>query len=145
MKKPALIISTLLIIAFTFFNCSDNTEDIPYTYVDIILDLNKPDYFKINSVGGTVLIIGGLNGIAVYRKSYNEFQAFERTCTYDPDSVYSRLVLKEKETYILQDTCCGSEFTLLLDGVVTKGPAGLSLKQYRTRFDATNNRLFIFN
>ena len=142
MKKIALFISSLFLIAITFYNCSDDNDTVPYAHVDFIVDLNRPEYFSLSNTGGVAMVIGGLNGIVLYRKTYDEFQAFERTCTYDPNGECKRLILND---YTLVDTCCGSEYSVLLDGSVTKGPAGVGLKQYRTRYDENNNRLFVFN
>ncbi|MBC7861905.1 MAG: hypothetical protein IAF38_02965 [Bacteroidia bacterium] len=90
--------------------------------------------------GGWVYLTGGVKGIIVYRKSQTDFVAYERSCTYDPNTNMLLKVLSDNVT--VKDSACGSKF-LILDGSVTQGPAAQSLKAYGTTYDG--NLLHIYN
>ncbi len=125
------------------FSCDKNQSQIPNVYVDIYIDLTDPLYSDLQIPGNYVYITGGVNGIIVYRSSSDEFSAFERTCPYDPDC---GKVFVDQANYTAVDTvCCGSTFSLLLDGTVTKGPSPYPLKKYQCSYDLNSNILRITN
>ena len=139
-SKLIKIFLTFLFFSF-FFSCDTSQDNIPYIYVDIYIDLNKPEFFELNAIGNYVYITGGYQGIIVYRSSLDEFFAYERTCSYDIDC---RVDVDEKTGYMI-DTCCGSEFSLSMDGVVAKGPATLPLRKYKAIYYPNNKTLRITN
>lgn len=108
--------------------------------MDITLDLNKPEFIDLKAIGNYVEITGGINGIIVYRSSESEFKAYERTCSYDPEC--ERIDIAEN-SFEMVHNCCGSEFSLTMDGIVTKGPATLNLRSYTTIFYPNSNALRI--
>ncbi len=118
-----------------------NYADIPYVFVDFTID---PMFNNLNNVGDVEVFTGGYRGVIIYRASTEEFKAFERTCTYDPQATCSRLVIDPGSNIMALDTCCGSSF-LLLDGIPNSAPATIPLKQYRTSYDAANSVLRVFN
>ncbi len=135
-----LFISTLSTI---FFSCNSEIDDIPVVYVDIQIDLNDPNYNNLRAIGNFVYITGGVNGIILYRKSFDEFNAFERTCPHDPDC---GKVFADEINLIAKDTiCCGSEFTLMINGAVSKGPSKFPLREYSTIYNKNSNILWITN
>ncbi len=140
MKK----ISFFLFIMFSFsvfFSCSkDQTGTIPYVYVNFYIQPNSTLYQKLTTIGGWEYITGGYNGIVVYRASQDEFVAFDRACPYDYKNG-CRIVVETSFTTTI-DSCCGSRF-LLNDGSPFKGPASVSLKQYKTSYDG--NSLHVSN
>jgi len=135
MKKLSLVL--FLILSFSsFFSCSkDENLTIPYMYVNFYIQPNSTLYQKLTTVGGWEYITGGYNGIVVYRVSQDEFVAFDRACPYDYKNG-CRIDVESSFTTCI-DSCCGSMF-LLNDGSPFKGPATVSLKQYKTYYDGNN-------
>ena len=146
---PAIIKKTIrftfLVFALLLISVSgckkEQQAEIPNVYVNLDLDISSTLYIELNTVGGHVNLTGGYKGITVYRESIDQFIAFERCCSYDPDVEAARVVV-DTAGLSLTDPVCGSKF-LILDGSVIKGPATAPLKQYRTSFDGDN--LHIYN
>ena len=61
--------------------CRDNVCDTPFGEGGVI-DINRPDFAALQTVGGTVTINRGYKGIFVRRISYAEFVAFECACPH---------------------------------------------------------------
>jgi nitrite reductase/ring-hydroxylating ferredoxin subunit len=138
MKKICFLF-LLLFYFSSFFSCSkDESETIPYVYVNFSIQPNSTVYQKLNTVGGWEYITGGYNGIVVYRLSQDEFVAFDRACPYDYKNS-CRIVVESSFTTTI-DSCCGSRF-LLNDGSPFKGPASVSLKKYKTYYDGNSLRI----
>ena len=132
-------ITALIVLA-----CNKDEEDelrIPYVFVDFTID---PMFNNLNNVGDVEVFTGGYRGVIIYRASLEEFIAFERTCTYDPEKVCSKLQIDPGSQILAHDTCCGSTF-LLLDGIPTNGPATIPLLKYRTQYDPVNSLLRVYN
>jgi len=141
-KSLLLIIFGLLTILVIVVSCKKkNDNPIPETYVNFYMNISSTLYLNLASVGGWENITGGYKGLVVYRKSSEEFMAFERACPYDwqIDSAY---VSVGSSGLILKCKSCGSEF-LILDGSILKGPSTLSLKLYKTEFDGET--LHVYN
>ena len=137
-KNRGLFLLTIgagVLLAATLEGCKKDKDRIPDVLVDIYVSPTEPGYTDLNTPGGYVNIVGGSRGILVYRRSLDEFLAYDRHCPYQPSSSCARV--KVDSTGIqAHDACCGSTF-LLLDGSVVSGPSGLPLKQYQTYFDGT--------
>ena len=139
----ALIYIVLLSNIALFSSCDENKNPIPTVPVNFYIDLTNTDYYDLQSVGGYVYVTGGVNGILIYRSSADEFKAFERTCPYDPDC--GRVTVDEGRFNAIDTLCCQSEFSLLLDGAVSQGPAQYPLKQYTCTYDQNAQILYIKN
>lgn len=138
------LIFILFILLGNFSSC-DNQSPVPEVYVNFNIELNNPTFLPLNSVGSAVLIpYEGNKGIIVIRSSFEEFLAFDATCTYDPEHEWGRVRI-DQTMISATDTVCGSEFSLILNGAVTKGPAGLSLTQYVADYNQNLNSLHIHN
>jgi hypothetical protein len=136
-------IFVVLAIILPVLSCDKNHSQIPNVYVDIYIDLTDPLYSDIQLPGNYVYVTGGVNGIIVYRNSTDEFSAYERTCPYDPDC---GKVYVDMDNFTAADTvCCGSEFSLLIDGAKTQGPSVYPLKSYQCSYDLNSNMLHITN
>jgi hypothetical protein len=132
----------LLFLIVIMYSCKkDKGPQIPNLYVSLNLDISSTIYIELNSVGGWVNITGGYKGIIVYRVTMDEFVAFERCCSYDPDVEAARVVV-DTSGLTLTDAVCGSRF-LILDGSVVNGPATQPLKQYHADYDG--DILHIYN
>jgi nitrite reductase/ring-hydroxylating ferredoxin subunit len=120
---------------------TDSHNEVPVVAVNIVLNPNSTEYINLNIVGGWETLTGGYRGIIVYRKSQDEFTAFDRACPYDWSVDKARLVVDASG---LTASCpnCKSKY-ILLDGTPYEGPSHYSLKQYQTQYDG--NLLYIFN
>lgn len=130
-------ITTLILLIFV--RCDEDATSFPYISVYVTLSLDTQlgnmlvgEYREIDGYG--------LGGLIVFRKDYNEFQAFDRACTHEASS---DCILIEDPDYagIYTCTCCESEFWMLgadFAGTVKQGPATQPLKQYRCTFDGIN-------
>lgn len=103
--------------------------------VDFYIQINDPSYINLKTVGGWEYLSGGSRGIILYRKSQNEFMAYDRHCTFQPSNTCA-IVSVDANNITASDDCCGSSF-MLTDGSVTKPPAAFPLKSYNTSFDGT--------
>lgn len=140
--KHHKIVFLLLALLFILISCKKKIKDpIPDVYVSFYMNISSTIYLELSSVGGWVNLTGGYKGIIVYRKSTDEFMAFERACPNDwkIDSAY---VSVEPSGLILKCRSCGSDF-LILDGSVVNGPSEIPLKQYYTDYDG--QMLHVFN
>lgn len=149
-SKTSVNLSFLVsILAMIFLlpvsGCKKNTDygDIPFVTVSITLPLSLPEYSALNAIGNYVDITGGYKGIIVYRKSLDQFAAYERACPYDPNEP-NALITVDSSGVICVDHHCGSKFNIM-DGSVLNGPATRPLKQYYTDYDSGSLTLYIHN
>jgi len=137
---PRALPILLLLFSALSFSCNDEeNNNIPLTEVNIIIQINDPDYIRLQTVGGWEYISGGSRGIILFRLSQDQFRAFDRHCTFQPSNTCA-LVSVDPNNITASDDCCGSAF-LLNDGSVSRPPANTALKQYRTSFDGTTLRI----
>lgn len=117
--------------------CSKENKrnEIPVVAVYFVINPNSTEYLELNPVNGWVPVTGGYAGIIIFRKSLNEFMAFERACPYDWEQADARL---EVESGGITTACphCGSKF-IMLDGSPYQGPSPYPMKQYQTSYDGT--------
>lgn len=114
---------------------------IPYVPVNIYIYPSDPTFNKLNTPGGWVYLSGGSRGIIVYRRSNEEFVAYDRHCTYDTENTCGQVEVTSTQITAV-DSCCGSEF-VLTDGSVVKSPSTVPLQAYQVSFNG--NELHIFN
>jgi len=135
------IISFSLLILMLPISCDKNKKNIiPYVTVDFTIDILSTFYTELTSVGGWVNVTGGYKGILIYRLSMDEFLAFDRCCSYNPQDPCEIIEMEESGLTMI-DSCCGSRF-LILDGSPIEGPATRMLRQYRTMYDGRYLRVF---
>jgi len=125
----------------TPISCDNDDDDlIPYVAVDFSIDILSSFYNELTSVGGYVYVTGGYKGILIYRLSMDEFLAYDRCCSYNPQDPCERIEMQESGLTMI-DSCCGSRF-LILDGSPIQGPATKSLRPYMTLFDGQYLRVY---
>ncbi len=120
--------------------CDDNEDRIPNVRVNIWLDLNT-ELATLGHYQARIINNEGVNGIILFRLHERDFNAFDLTCPYDP--VNNCKIEHIEEGLFARCPCCESEFNLVYDGSVQKGPAKRPLKQYRTTIQGS--RLHISN
>lgn len=141
MKVFTNLLFFLLFIVLNF-DCHTDGNKIPYVYVDFMIDMDLPEFFELNTIGNYVYVTGGVSGIIIYRDSRDVFYAYERACPYDPEC--GRVSVIDGEDKMI-DSCCGSEYSLSLEGAVLKGPSNSPLLRYQTIYYPATNQLRVFN
>ena len=139
-------VRVLLICGLLFsgiISCKKETQapTIPYVYVNFSLNPNGTQYLQLNAVGGWETVTGGYNGILIYRKSVNEFMAYERACPYDP-TVTGAQIRVDKSAITCYCPICNSKY-VMTDGTPYSGPSKYPMKQYTTMYDGA--MLYISN
>jgi Rieske Fe-S protein len=115
-----------------FLTCKEEEDLIPYVPVNKYVYLSENP--ELSPIGGAIYIQNaGVNGIILYRESESEFRAFDRTCTHEPQG--SCAVTIDAGNLSATCPCCQSEFYLVFQGDVKKGPARYPLHQYQTSFN----------
>lgn len=141
-----LIISFVVFIFLIVPTSCDNSDDspIPAVYVNFTINPASLQYNNLNIPGNYALLNGGYRGIIVFHFIQDQYIAYERTCTFDPEKSCSKLII-DKSGLIATDTCCGSQF-LLTDGSPLEGSAASRpLKRYNTSYNASYSSLHIYN
>jgi len=140
------ICSFFLTLSIFIFSCSKNSEDttIPNVPVNFTIYLTLPQYSNLNSIGNYSIVDGyGYRGVIVYRRSIDEFVAFDLACPYDPTTNGAKLAV-DSSGITMVDAKCGSKFSLY-DGSIIKGPATRSMKGYTTSYDPTSSSVYVYN
>jgi hypothetical protein len=138
-KTTTLFILVLLIV----FSCRKNEDLIPNVAVNEYIDLNLPSYSTLNAVNNWIYYPAGAKGLIIFRKSTTEFVAYERACTYDPNTS-GAVVYMLSNGIDAKDSICGSKF-FIFDGSILNGPASRPLQQYRCAYNVSANQLHIYN
>ncbi|MEK6615635.1 MAG: hypothetical protein AABZ32_05930 [Bacteroidota bacterium] len=132
--------SIVFLLLISFLGCKKDKNEIPDVYVDIYLSTTDPAFSPLNAISGYTYISGGSKGILIFRKSQNEFMAYDRHCTYNVKE--ENQIAVDVSGLLAVDSKCNSKF-LVMDGSPNSGPAANPLKYYQTTFDGTV--LHIFN
>ncbi len=128
MKRFLIFFSLVLLVLGA---CRDRNSQVPLVGVNIVININEPQYFDISVPSGYVYIIGGSQGIIVYRAGQDEFVAIERHSPYNVED-NCRVEVTE-DGIILEDPCSGSQW-LIQDGSIVRGPTNFALTLYNTEF-----------
>lgn len=134
LKEFKKLFSVALFTLVLFSGCKDDeNNNIPLVQVNFQININDPQYINLQTIGGSVEIVGGSRGIILYRISNEEIRAYDRHCTFQPSNACA-IVSVDVTNITATDQCCGSTF-LMSDGSVTRPPATVPLKRYNTSFD----------
>ena len=124
-----------------FSSCKKDKDTVPDVYTDILLYSTDPAFAPLNAITGYTYLPGGSKGVLVYRKSQNEFMAYDRHCPYNVQD--GNVVTVDASGLLVEDVACSSKF-LITDGTPDgTGPAINPLKYFQTSYDGTV--LHIFN
>ena len=132
-----------VLLAVLFIACNKEEEPgqgvIPNVYVNFFI---QPDGIDFMATGDWKYYNSeGYRGIIVYRIDQFTFNAYERTCPYDPQEESARVEV-DGTSFILVDSCCMSKF-YILDGMPLEGPSKFPLKQYFAEY--AGGSLHIYN
>ncbi|WP_295769776.1 hypothetical protein [uncultured Mucilaginibacter sp.] len=137
MRKLVCLIG--FIIALTACGKQDQSY-IPSVAVNYQAPLTDPRLSRLNAIGGSVTVPGGVSGIIIYRASASSYVAFDRCSSYQPER---RCAVTIDDTGLTAtDPCSGSKF-LLSDGSPVKAPATRSLRTYSV--SVNNISIFVYN
>lgn len=141
MLKQLTLLSITCVLAFSFSGCNNaNDWGIPLVKVNEVIYIANPSNIALNAVGGWIYYQGGSRGLIIYRYSTDEFKAYDRHTTYEPNKPCDPVSVDNSDI-IAYDHCSTSEW-VLVDGSVVSGPAGFPLKQYQTYFDGSSVHVF---
>lgn len=134
--KLRFILFFILLIAV--YACKKNKmHPVPSIPFDVTIDINLPSYNALIGVGTWAYVTGGSRGIIVYRRSLDEFVAFDRHSPEDPGGDCSLPLYPDTNNFLqLNDSCSGAAFSLY-DGSPIKG-SEYGLRQYQTVYNGTN-------
>ncbi|MCE2711242.1 MAG: hypothetical protein LW688_01740 [Cryomorphaceae bacterium] len=134
--KIRIIYATLIILLSTA--CRKNSNNpVPSIPFDITIDINLPSYSALMGVGGWTYVYGGSKGIIVYRRSIDEFIAFDRHSPADPEGICGQPLYPDSLNFLqLNDSCSGATFSLY-DGSPING-SEYGLRQYQTVYGGAN-------
>ncbi|MDP2174896.1 MAG: hypothetical protein Q8K70_03190 [Bacteroidota bacterium] len=134
-----LITSFLMFLVVLTSSCTKNNvnpDPILEVPVSITINMALPQYEHLQFQGSFVYEQGGVKGIVVVHHSDDQYYAFDRSCSYQPNNQCSKL---EVDSSILLFRCgetvnnsfvkcCDSRFSF--DGSVFNGPSVFGLKHY---------------
>lgn len=139
MKKAGLY-SLFSLLMFFAPSCGKNRNPIPNVLVDLSVNINNPGYISLTIPGGYMYFSGGSRGIIAFRKSSDEFNAFDRHCPYEAENSCG-IMSVQSDNVTMKCGCCETTFSLY-DGTLQAGPASNPAKMYGTSFDGTNLRIY---
>lgn len=136
MKLRFILFLTLAVSIITACNKS-NSHPVPNIPFDFTIDITLPSYSALMGVGGFTYVTGGSRGIIVYRRSIDEFVAFDRHSPQDPEGICALPLYPDEENFlILIDSCSSARFSLYDGSAISDSEFGL--RQYQTVFNGTN-------
>jgi len=143
MSKLRLKFLIILIIPL-FFQCETNSP-VPQVYVNFTIELSNPLYQSLLNVANAVYIENaGYKGIIVIQTDIDKFAAYDATCTYDPEHEWGRVEIEPNGIYAY-DKECGSQFSLMMNGAINKGPATYPLQPYVVTYNPNMRTIHIHN
>lgn len=135
--KNVVLVCTVL---FLFSKCKKNEfSAVPNVAVNLVLNINSPQFFALQGIGGYQYYFGGSKGLIIYRQDNDNFLAFDRHSPYQPEK---NCIAEVDSSFItIVDPCSGSKWSLI-DGSIVSGPTAAMLKQYQTNYDGIYLRIF---
>ena len=122
----------LLIIFLLLTSCKkDNEGRIPDVYVNYHITLQQ---FNLENENGVFIADGvGVAGIIIYRRPDNNYVAFDRCSSVNPEQKCA--IIPDDPSLTATDPCSGAKFSLY-DGTPMKAPAKRPLKQYQVNISS---------
>jgi hypothetical protein len=140
MKIRFFLFAALLFV----ISCNKNrNHPVPSSPFDISINISLPSYADLQGVGSWTYVSGGAKGIIVYRKSYDQFVAFDRQSPADGGADCATPLTPDSTNFLqLNDICSGARFSLY-DGSPMSG-SDYGLRQYQVVWDG-NFMVRIYN
>ena len=137
MRLPIVIV----LLPLLFSKCNSKDDYIRDVYVNIEIDLSLPEYSDLDAVGNSIFIEGGNKGLIIYHAGINEYNIYDRNCSYEPSLACS--YIDSINSTIAYCKCCPSAFLMDQKGIAANTPALLPLKQYH--YAINGQILHVFN
>lgn len=122
---------------YLFFSCDGNQHPVPYVPVEKQINITLPSYSSLQGIGGWTYLDGGSRGIIVYRKTLEDFVAFDRHSTHEANLDCQGVEVDSSNNLIIYDPCSDAKYNIT-DGSVISGKANYPLRQYNAYFDGTS-------
>jgi len=113
-----------------------NNNPVPLVATDFTININLPSYNALIGVGGWCYVAGGSKGIVVYRRSMNEFVAFDRHSPANSGLCADPLVIDTDNNLQLLDSCNNAVFSLVDGSPIANSTYGL--RAYNTFFNGSD-------
>lgn len=128
----------LLLTLVIFSGCrKERNHPVPSIPFDFQIDLSLPSYQPLTGTGGWAYVNGGLKGIIVYRRSFDEFVAWERQSPTDPEGACSTGLTPNEDNFLqLDDPCSDATFSMYDGSPMANSEWGL--RGYRCQWDGSN-------
>lgn len=152
-KYRGLMILLMAVAVGLMHSCKkgeDPNSDIPYAYINVVINPNSTMYQELNIVGGWLYypyVNAPSRGLIIYRMTQEDFLAYERTppvnsnqCC-DPETLVCTHLIVDDYYPFVYDTCSELSYQILDGSPVA--PASIPLKRYNTVYDGLN--LYITN
>jgi len=125
-------------------SCKKNNtgNPVPTVPTDMTININLPSYNALVGVGGWCYIVGGSKGIVVYRRSLDEFVAFDRHSPANNGQCADPLEVDNNNNLQLIDSCNNAVFSMVDGSPIANSEFGL--RAYVTFFDGID-QLRIYN
>ncbi|MGB0933601.1 MAG: hypothetical protein ACPGU5_04925 [Lishizhenia sp.] len=129
----------LFIICAVLVGCkTTNNHPVQPPPFQLQVNLTLPSYAALQGISGYAYVSGGIKGIVIYRKSQNEFVAFDRmSTTENAADCESGVVINEDNFLVLDDPCSDTQYSLY-DGSIVTGDVEWGLRGYIVQFDGSN-------
>jgi hypothetical protein len=149
-SRLGLIFFSMVLLVASCKKDSNNSSaskynPVPLVTVNIPIDLNLPQYQKLNYMGGYVYIDNaGYKGIVVVHDYNDQFVAMDRACPFHPTASCAKLVADNSGLNFICGTqttngflaCCDSKYDL--DGFKISGSTQYNMKRYTLSKDGTS-------
>jgi nitrite reductase/ring-hydroxylating ferredoxin subunit len=142
---PILLIFSSLFVMKSCRNREETVECFPYTNISVILNLNLPSYFDLQTIGWiyTNEQSDGTRGLVVVRTPFGGFKIYDRNAPHLCPAGDTTLVV-EDNLYLV----CPKDNSrwLLTTGEPMQGnPTGYLPKTYPYSYDSSSNVLTVYN
>ncbi len=137
--KHLKYLAILAILAF--MACDTKNNGLKDVDINITINPNTLQYQELNTVGGWMYLTARepSRGLIVYRYSFDEFRAYDRTPPFQPDECgeNTRLIVKD---FFIVDECHNFKYNII-DGSLIQGE-GRMLYYYNTAYDGVALRIW---
>lgn len=137
-----------IIIAVAMMGCQqEQYSGIPIVPVNFSIDVYSIDQGELANIPGNYAFYReGYRGLIVYCTFVEQYVAYERTCTYRPESTCKQKLEIDESDSFLYCPDCGSQFMIFSGGIPTKGSkASKRLLIYNTNYNALSRTVFVYN
>jgi hypothetical protein len=131
--KLSLFFGSLLWM-ISFSSCGPKLESL--IFVPVNKYVSFVEYSSIGLLQSYIINGYGVNGIVLFHKDVDIWEAYDMTCMYRPRTEGAKIVM-DKTGWLPQCPKCKSVFNLLNEGFPDSGPAQQGLHPYHVSMNGT--------